>query len=56
VTPQNERDRLFQALCTTQWNKSKAAAQLHWSRMTLYHKIAKYHIVSGGQQDGERSR
>lgn len=54
VTPQHERDRLLHALCTTQWNKSKAAAQLHWSRMTLYRKIAKYHIVSGGQRDDER--
>jgi DNA-binding NtrC family response regulator len=27
------------------WNKSKAAEQLHWSRMTLYRKMAKYHIL-----------
>jgi DNA-binding NtrC family response regulator len=26
------------------WNKSKAAEQLQWSRMTLYRKMEKYHI------------
>jgi len=40
-----ERERLLSALCSMNWNKSKAAEQLHWSRMTLYRKIAKYHIL-----------
>jgi transcriptional regulator with PAS, ATPase and Fis domain len=39
-----ERERLFSALCSVNWNKSKAAKQLHWSRMTLYRKMAKHHI------------
>lgn len=42
--PQNERDRLLAALFSTNWNKSKAAQKLHWSRMTLYRKMAKYQI------------
>jgi len=32
------------ALFATNWNKSKAAQDLRWSRMTLYRKIAKYHV------------
>lgn len=43
---QTERDRLLAVLFATNWNKSKAAQQLHWSRMTLYRKIEKYHLVS----------
>jgi DNA-binding NtrC family response regulator len=44
--PQAERDRLLSALLETHWNKSKAAKQLHWSRMTVYRKIAKYHLCA----------
>jgi len=40
-----ERDRLLSALRITNWNKSRAARQLHWSRMTLYRKIAKYQLA-----------
>jgi len=43
---QTERDRLLAVLFATNWNKSKAAQQLHWSRMTLYRKIEKYHLAS----------
>jgi len=43
--PQDERDRVLYALLATKWNKSKAAEKLHWSRMTLYRKMAKYHIA-----------
>ena len=39
-----ERELLLSALSAAKWNKSKAAQQLHWSRMTLYRKMAKYHI------------
>lgn len=46
VPQQTERDRLLAVLFATNWNKSKAAQQLHWSRMTLYRKIEKYHLVS----------
>ncbi|MBW2121697.1 MAG: sigma-54-dependent Fis family transcriptional regulator, partial [Deltaproteobacteria bacterium] len=44
--PQAERNRLLSALFATNWNKSKAAQKLSWSRMTLYRKMAKYHIVT----------
>jgi DNA-binding NtrC family response regulator len=40
----DERERLVDALCATQWNKSRAAEKLHWSRMTLYRKMAKYQV------------
>lgn len=39
-----ERELLLSALLSTNWNKSRAAQELHWSRMTLYRKMAKYHI------------
>lgn len=41
---QDERSRLIAALFNTRWNKTKAAQQLHWSRMTLYRKMEKYGI------------
>ena len=44
--PEKERDRVISVLFATKWNKSKAARKLHWSRMTLYRKMAKYHISS----------
>jgi transcriptional regulator with PAS, ATPase and Fis domain len=43
--PDGERRRLLDALLSTKWNVSRAAAQLHWSRMTMYRKMAKYHLV-----------
>ncbi|MGH8008962.1 MAG: sigma-54 interaction domain-containing protein, partial [Candidatus Binatia bacterium] len=46
--PRDERDHLLSALFATNWNMSKAAQQLCWSRMTLYRKMAKYHVVRGG--------
>lgn len=42
--PESERDRLILALQATKWNKSRAAQKLNWSRMTVYRKMAKYHI------------
>ena len=42
--PAGERERLLRALLATNWNKSQAAAQLQWSRMTLYRKMAKYRL------------
>ncbi|MEJ1961464.1 MAG: sigma-54 dependent transcriptional regulator [Gammaproteobacteria bacterium] len=41
-----ERERVLAALVATHWNKRKAAQALHWSRMTLYRKLAKYQIDS----------
>ena len=43
-----ELQRIMAALRHTQWNKSRAAQQLQWSRMTLYRKMAKYQITSTG--------
>jgi two-component system response regulator HydG len=40
----SERERLVSALYQTNWNKSKAATQMNWSRMTLYRKLSKYQI------------
>lgn len=48
--PTGERDRLLSALFATRWNKSKAAQELHWSRMTLYRKLAKYGVSRSKDQ------
>jgi len=42
----DERTLLMAALLNTNCNKTKAAQQLHWSRMTLYRKMEKYKINS----------
>jgi DNA-binding NtrC family response regulator len=44
IRPPTELDRVLSALTSTNWNKSKAAEALHWSRTTLYRKIAHYQI------------
>lgn len=41
---QEERSLLLAALSHNNWNKSKAAEQLRWSRMTLYRKLKKYNL------------
>lgn len=46
-----ERDQLLSALFATKWNKCKAAKKLRWSRMTLYRKMDKYHIISFRPKD-----
>src|SRR5712692_5202105 len=43
--PLTERDRLLTVLTSTHWNKSQAAQQLHWSRMTLYRKLRQYQLT-----------
>ena len=45
---EGERELLISTLFSTKWNKTKAAEMLNWSRMTLYRKIAKYHISGDG--------
>ena len=35
------------ALKMAGWNKSKAAQQLNWSRMTIYRKMCQYGINEG---------
>jgi two-component system response regulator HydG/two-component system response regulator AtoC len=44
--PRADRARLLDALLAANWNKSQAAKMLHWSRMTLYRKMAKYSVVT----------
>lgn len=51
-----EREILLYTLSQTNWNKSKAAERLQWSRMTLYRKIAKYRIVESHPETAETSR
>src|SRR5262245_26845398 len=48
-----EREILLYTLSQTNWNKTQAAEKLHWSRMTLYRKIAKYHIVASHPEASE---
>jgi transcriptional regulator with PAS, ATPase and Fis domain len=52
--PPDERAQMLAALLSTNWNKSQAAAKLHWSRVTLYRKMWKYHIVSKGEANTDR--
>ncbi|HKE48343.1 MAG TPA: sigma 54-interacting transcriptional regulator [Rhodanobacteraceae bacterium] len=42
--PADEKRELIAALVATNWNKSRAAERLHWSRMTVYRKIDKYNL------------
>jgi transcriptional regulator with PAS, ATPase and Fis domain len=42
--PTSERERLLRALADTNWNKTKAASQLHISRMTLYRKMQQHSV------------
>ena len=40
----DDRYPLLSVLNSTNWNIAKAAQKLHWSRMTVYRKMAKYRI------------
>jgi DNA-binding NtrC family response regulator len=55
TSPADERERLLATLCSTNWNVSRAAQQLRWSRMTLYRKLEKYHIVKGGSPETQET-
>jgi DNA-binding NtrC family response regulator len=44
LLPPDQRYPLVSVLISTKWNISKAAQKLHWSRMTVYRKMTKYHI------------
>jgi transcriptional regulator of acetoin/glycerol metabolism len=48
-----DRERLLEALTSTRWNVTRAAKVLHWSRMTVYRKIAKYQLVRARRRRGE---
>jgi DNA-binding NtrC family response regulator len=43
-TAVTERDLLISTLLATNWNKTDTARKLHWSRTTLYRKMAKFNI------------
>jgi DNA-binding NtrC family response regulator len=45
--PASERERLLDALVSTNWNKSRAAEKMHCSRMTLYRKLQHYKLGPG---------
>ena len=47
----DERSALLSALFSAKWNKSQAAKKLHWSRMTLYRKLAKYQISEDSKSE-----
>lgn len=47
--PTSERERLLDALVSTNWNKSRAAVKMHCSRMTLYRKLQHYHLGPGSE-------
>ncbi|WP_211234483.1 sigma-54 interaction domain-containing protein [Solimonas soli] len=49
--PASEREFLLATLQRLNWNKSRAAESLHWSRMTLYRKLAKYAISAPDEID-----
>jgi transcriptional regulator with PAS, ATPase and Fis domain len=44
LPPGPEIDRLMKALRTTNWNVTRTARMLQWSRMTVYRKVAKYGV------------
>jgi DNA-binding NtrC family response regulator len=52
-TVPKERELLLYTLSQTNWNKSKAAERLQWSRMTLYRKMAKYRIKESAVESTE---
>jgi len=47
-----ELERILRALSQTHWNKSRAADELRWSRMTLYRKMARYKLTRAGGNSG----
>jgi DNA-binding NtrC family response regulator len=48
----SESARMLAALEETRWNKRKAAAQLQWSRSTLYRKMSKYQLGIAPRSSG----
>ena len=54
-TTVTERDLLLSTLLATNWNKTDTARKLHWSRNTLYRKMAKFNIqVSNLKKNPDR--
>ena len=50
-----ESNRLLEALEHCDWNRTRAAAMLHWSRMTLYRKMKQLRIVPAPPRKGPPS-
>ena len=50
----DERSRLIAVLFNTKWNKTKAAQQLQWSRMTLSRKMVKYGVSPSLKEESGR--
>jgi DNA-binding NtrC family response regulator len=48
--PDEERHLMLDALLATRWNVSRAAEHLHWSRMTMYRKMAKHRLMRSRDQ------
>lgn len=42
----DEKQRLLATLRATNWNKSAAAKEMQWSRVTLYRKLTKYELAA----------
>ena len=53
VDAASESEKLLAALVCHNWNRSKAAEELRWSRMTLYRKMAKYQLLSSPKAKGQ---
>jgi DNA-binding NtrC family response regulator len=49
ISAADERTHLLVTLSANNWNKTKTARKLNWSRMTLYRKLAKYNILKTGK-------
>jgi DNA-binding NtrC family response regulator len=52
----DERYPLLSVLISTNWNISKAAQKLNWSRMTVYRKMAKYRIYRQDNRNNDAIR
>jgi len=50
---EDEREQLFTVLVSSRWNVSETARKLHWSRMTVYRKLAKYQVLRSTACDRE---
>jgi DNA-binding NtrC family response regulator len=47
-SPKSESERLMDALQATNWNVTRTAELLSWSRVTVYRKVAKYELERNG--------
>jgi DNA-binding NtrC family response regulator len=52
-TADGEKEMILKTLAATGWNRSKTAASLRLSRMTLYRKMDRYGLTAVGGSSGE---